>query len=104
MLLQWPARLPAGQMVAASTLVSSLDLLPTALHAAGLPLPPRNAGGPLDGRSLLHLLRGGSPPAAAPSPPAYPPAGGGGGGAWRDSLWFEVGFAASVKRSLCVPG
>ena len=73
MVLQFPAVVPAGQTLPASALVSSLDIVPTALDAAGL-LPaaargedataaaaamPFNAGARLDGRSMLPLLRGG---------------------------------------------
>ena len=36
MVLQFPSRVPPGQTLPASTLVSSLDIVPTALDAAGL--------------------------------------------------------------------
>ena len=51
-LVSWPARLKAGESRA---VVSSLDILPTALAAAGLPLPSEK---PLDGTDLLPILRG----------------------------------------------
>ena len=51
MLLHWPGAVEGGQTRA--ELVSMMDLMPTALDAAGVPLP---AG--LDGRSLLPLLAG----------------------------------------------
>jgi len=57
-LLSWPAGLKKRGLV--HTPVSSLDILPTALHAAA-PSKPLPAG--LDGEDLLHLL---SRPDAAP--------------------------------------
>lgn len=51
MIARWPARLPAG--CGESRMVSSLDLLPTVLAAAGAPVP---AG--LDGANLLPHLTG----------------------------------------------
>ncbi|MBI3857696.1 MAG: sulfatase-like hydrolase/transferase, partial [Planctomycetes bacterium] len=50
-LVSWPGRLPAG--VVEGRPVTSLDLLPTALAAAGAPLPPG-----LDGVNLLPYLTG----------------------------------------------
>ena len=82
MVLQWPARVRAGQTLPASTLVTSLDIVPTVLDAAGLP-PPTTHHARLDGRSLLPLLTGG---------------GGGEAGEWRSSLFFELGVGASVKH------
>ncbi len=52
-LVSWPAAFPGGRSI--DTPVTSLDILPTALEAAGLPLPTDR---PLDGRSLLPLLTG----------------------------------------------
>lgn len=52
-IVSWPAGFKGGRTVA--TPVSSLDILPTALEAAGIPLPTER---PLDGRSLLPLLTG----------------------------------------------
>ena len=83
MVLQWPARVRAGQTLPASTLVTSLDIVPTVLDAAGLP-PPTTHHARLDGRSLLPLLTGGG--------------GGGEAGEWRSSLFFELGVGASVKH------
>jgi arylsulfatase A-like enzyme len=51
-LVCWPARLSPGQSQA---VVSSLDILPTSLAAAGLPAP---VDIPLDGINLLSLLQG----------------------------------------------
>jgi arylsulfatase A-like enzyme len=51
-LVCWPARLKPGESQA---VVSSLDVLPTALAAAGLPAPTDK---PLDGINLLPILRG----------------------------------------------
>ncbi|MGH0028611.1 MAG: sulfatase [Myxococcota bacterium] len=48
LLLRWPGRVEAGQRVA--TLARNVDILPTVLEAAGLPVPET-----LDGRSLLGL-------------------------------------------------
>ena len=52
-LIRWPARVPARQVL--TNPVISLDLLPTALAAAGAPLPTQR---PLDGLNLLPLLAG----------------------------------------------
>ena len=54
----WPGRIPAGRTVAHP--VITLDLLPTALAAAGAPLPDG-----LDGVNLLPLLTASSTTAAA---------------------------------------
>jgi arylsulfatase A-like enzyme len=54
-LLSWPSRLPPG---VSDTVVSSLDLLPTALAAAGIPSP---ADRPFDGLNLLPVLEGTEP-------------------------------------------
>ncbi len=50
-IVSWPAAFPGGRTIA--TPVSSLDILPTALEAAGV-----KSDRPLDGRSLLPLLTG----------------------------------------------
>jgi N-sulfoglucosamine sulfohydrolase len=55
LIMRWPGRLPKGRR--ADELVSSLDLMPTLLEAAGAPTPPGRPG-----RSLLPLLRGESRP------------------------------------------
>jgi arylsulfatase A-like enzyme len=94
--MQWPGTIKPGQTVDAP--VSSLDLLPTALAAAGQPIPA-----PLDGQSLLPALRGEAPfpsrslmwrfvfgPAVAKSPWAI-----------RDGNWKLVqGSAASSEVQL----
>jgi arylsulfatase A-like enzyme len=51
--VSWPAQVKGGRVC--DTPVISLDILPTALAAAGLE-PPKDR--PFDGRSLLPLLRG----------------------------------------------
>jgi len=51
--ISWPARFKGGRSIA--TPVVSLDILPTALTAAGVGLPTDR---PLDGKSLLPLLTG----------------------------------------------
>ena len=119
--LQFPSRVPAGQTLPPSVLVSSLDIVPTALDAAGL-LPravsggggasggdasaggipgqvpedmPYNAGGRLDGRSLLPLLGGGlgyedvEHDLARARRPTW----------WRETLFAELGVAATVKHT-----
>lgn len=53
-LVQWPGHLPAGKVFDAP--VSALDVLPTAVAAAGLQWSPHKA---LDGVDLLPYLRGG---------------------------------------------
>jgi arylsulfatase A-like enzyme len=54
-LVCWPAQLKPGESQA---VVSSLDVPPTALAAAGLPAP---ANKPLDGINLIPVLRGETP-------------------------------------------
>ena len=56
-LVCWPGRFKPGESQA---VVSSLDILPTALAAAGVAVPTEK---PLDGKNLLPLLRGETPPA-----------------------------------------
>jgi arylsulfatase A-like enzyme len=51
MLVRWPAAIPGGRVV--DELVLNMDLMPTMLEAAGLPLPAD-----LDARTLMPLLRG----------------------------------------------
>jgi arylsulfatase A-like enzyme len=94
--MQWPGTIKPGQTV--DLPVSSLDLLPTALAAAGQPIPA-----PLEGQSLLPALRGEAPfptrtlawrfvfgPAVAKSPWAM-----------RDGNWKLVqGSAASSEVQL----
>jgi arylsulfatase B len=53
LVMRWPGRLPAGKRD--DRTVSSLDLFPTALAAAGVPVP---AGLELDGVDLLPFLTG----------------------------------------------
>ncbi|MDX1501682.1 MAG: sulfatase-like hydrolase/transferase [Thermoanaerobaculia bacterium] len=53
LIARWPGGLPSGRVSAA--LASGMDLLPTALAAAGIEIP---AGLELDGRDLLPALRG----------------------------------------------
>jgi arylsulfatase A-like enzyme len=52
-LVSWPARFKGGRNV--STPVISFDILPTALDAAGLPVPKDK---PFDGKSLLPVMEG----------------------------------------------
>jgi arylsulfatase A-like enzyme len=72
-LLQWKAAVPGGQVI--DTPVISLDLLPTSLAAAGVPVPKE---ADLDGVNLLPLARDGQPLAERslywrfPHPPANP--------------------------------
>jgi arylsulfatase A-like enzyme len=54
-LVCWPAQLKPGETQA---VVSSLDILPTAITAAGVPAP---ADKPFDGINLLPILRGETP-------------------------------------------
>ncbi len=51
MLMHWPAGMRGGQV--RNEMVSAMDMMPTALDAAGVPLPPD-----LDGRSVLPLTSG----------------------------------------------
>ena len=125
--LQWPAAVRGGLVLPPNWLVSSLDLAATILDAAGLTppgAPPlRNAGGALDGRSLLPLFdaaAGGDAAGGAADAGAAGAAGGaaaaaetaaagtaGAAGAegaappswWRSSLWFELGVAGALKHA-----
>ncbi|MDB4106505.1 sulfatase-like hydrolase/transferase [Alphaproteobacteria bacterium] len=54
--MRWPGRLPAGETFTHP--VSHLDILPTALGAAGIELEPRLAERDLDGVNLLPYVRG----------------------------------------------
>jgi arylsulfatase A-like enzyme len=54
-IVSWPARYAGGRIL--DTPVISLDILATALDAAGLPGPTDQ---PLDGKSLLPVLAGGT--------------------------------------------
>lgn len=75
LLVRFPGRAPAGQV--RGELVSSIDLVPTFLEAAGAsPIPG------LGGRSLLPLLAGGSPP-------------------WRSTLFAEYHTHATAAN--CYP-
>jgi arylsulfatase B len=68
-LLSWPGRIAPGQVE--DRPVSALDVVPTALAAAGAPRPPG-----LDGVDLLPYLRGGEP---------------------RGPLFWRMGGAAAVR-------
>jgi arylsulfatase A-like enzyme len=57
-LICWPAQLKAGEWLSP---VSSLDILPTALAAAGIATPAETR---LDGQNLLPLLKGETAPAS----------------------------------------
>lgn len=61
---RWPARFPAGSW--SDRIAAHIDILPTLLEAAAVPLPAELR---LDGRSLLPLL---AAPAGASAPPAWP--------------------------------
>jgi N-sulfoglucosamine sulfohydrolase len=52
LIIRWPGRIKPDS-VDAEHMVSTLDLMPTILDAAGLPVPERQ-----DGRSLLSILQG----------------------------------------------
>jgi arylsulfatase A-like enzyme len=85
----WPAQLKAGDSQA---VVSSLDVLPTALAAAGLAAP---ADKPLDGINLIPVLRGEVP---APARNLYW-ASGSDEGWWavRSGDWKLVGQKARIE-------
>ena len=53
----WPGRIPAAQVL--DDLVMGIDVLPTVLGLAGLPLPDDRV---IDGRNLMPLLEHGGPP------------------------------------------
>jgi len=51
LVMRWPGKIPAGTV--SDELVSTVDLMPTLLEAAGCPAPPE-----VQGKSLLPLARG----------------------------------------------
>jgi len=53
MIAWWPGKIPAGS--SCDKLISSLDVLPTCLDAAGINIPPEAA---IEGKSLLPLITG----------------------------------------------
>ena len=57
----WPGQIPAGSRSA--SVVSSLDVVPTALELAGLAAVPHAPAPALDGRSMLPVLLGDAPSA-----------------------------------------
>jgi len=73
MILRWPQALPAGKRI--EELVCSIDLLPTLLEAAGLPVPAS-----IQGASLLPLMRGQNQE-------------------WRDTVFSEIGDST---RDACI--
>jgi arylsulfatase A-like enzyme len=79
-LVCWPGKLKPGESQA---VVSSLDILPTAMAAAGLTVP---ATKPLDGINILPILRGETP---APTRTLYWTGGSDEGGWWgiRSGDW-----------------
>lgn len=58
MIVRWPGKIEAGQTI--DTPVITMDLFPTFLELAGLPLQPESH---VDGVSLASLVRDGEPPA-----------------------------------------
>jgi arylsulfatase A-like enzyme len=88
-LVCWPAKLKAGGTFDAP--VSALDILPTALAAAGIDLPSDR---PLDGRDLLPLFSG----TARPEPRNLFWCNGAAGGWWavRSSDWKLVAQKGKV--------
>ncbi len=62
-MMRWPAELPAGQIYPHA--VSTLDVLPTTLEAAAIPLPPTSR---LDGRSILQAVKTAVPPTTSDRP------------------------------------
>jgi arylsulfatase A-like enzyme len=55
-MMRWPGQLPAGKTYPYR--VSTLDILPTCLEAAGIPAP---ASAKLDGQSVLQAVKAGQP-------------------------------------------
>jgi arylsulfatase A-like enzyme len=55
-MMRWPGKLPAGKTY--SHRVSTLDVLPTCLEAAGIPAEP---SAKLDGQSFLRAAKTGAP-------------------------------------------
>lgn len=92
-IVSWPSRFKGGRMI--DTPVTSLDILPTALDAAGVALPTAK---PLDGASLLPLLTGRS---RTHLPTFYWSEGGEAGGwAVRSGDWKLVAQRGQMKAEL----
>jgi arylsulfatase A-like enzyme len=72
-IMRWPRGIHARQTCEA--LVQNIDIAPTLFELAGASVPEDY---PLDGRSLLPLLKGTTPEG------------------WRDDLYFEIGAARAV--------
>lgn len=53
MIARWPGRIPPGQLIPATT--GTIDIFPTALASAGLPLPDDRI---IDWKNLIPLFRG----------------------------------------------
>ena len=58
-IVRWPDRIAAGGVNDATTM--TMDLLPTFLELAGMPLPPADGPTALDGVSLVPVLLCGEP-------------------------------------------
>jgi arylsulfatase A-like enzyme len=92
-IVSWPARFKGGRAI--DTPIHSLDILPTALEAAGVALPTDK---PLDGRSLLPLLAGRTP--APPRTFYWSEGGAAGGWAVRAGDWKLVAQRNQSKPEL----
>src|SRR5690606_34110264 len=98
LLLRWPGVIRAGARVAAP--VALTDLMPTLIEAAGREVA--RSTGPLDGASMLPLLRGEPPPARALGWhfPHYTNQGSRPAGAWRDGPWKLLEHYEDGRREL----
>jgi arylsulfatase A-like enzyme len=91
-MMSWPARFKGGRVIDAP--VVSLDILPTAMDAAGLALPTDR---PFDGQSLLPLVEGKT---ASVHPVLYWSEGGDGGWAVRSGDWKAVVQRGKINPEL----
>lgn len=90
LILSWPSRLPRGRTVRSA--VSLVDIFPTLLELAGLPLPDHE----LDGQSLLPLLADGGESDDRFAMTTWDV--GGGNIAVRDARWRYIRYAKGGRE------
>lgn len=92
-IVSWPAKFKGGRII--DTPVTSLDILPTALVAAGVPTPTEK---PLDGKNLLPFIERGTPQVREPL--FWSEGGATGGWAVRAGDWKLVTQRNQTKAEL----
>jgi arylsulfatase A-like enzyme len=98
LIVRWPGVIKSGTVIDAP--VSSPDFFPTLMELAGASAP---AGQPLDGTSLVPLIKAGAQPAERPLFWHYPHYGNQGaapGGAVREGNWKLIEWYEDGRREL----